>query len=132
FGGSHFVAARREDRQPIVGRDPYLMREDASVDRARLLHFLAGRKVGVDPIYAQRAWIVERDQDVLRGDVRGHVDRPSGQPDRLTVLGERASGGGCAKRGWRVVGPRRAGPGGPAAGTRARVSPCDVRPGVSP
>src|SRR5258705_345719 len=84
-----FVAAGHQNRQSVVRRDAHLVREDTGVDRARLRHFVAGREVGVDPIHAQRARIVERDQDVLRGHGRAHVDRPSGQPDRLAVLGER-------------------------------------------
>ncbi len=130
LGRRAFVAARHQDRQPVVRRDAHLMREDAGVDRARLLHFLAGREVGVDPIHAQRARIVERDQDVLRRDVRGHVDRASVQPDRLTVLGERATGWVDAIRGDVMLGPRRSVAGCAAAGRDVQVSPRDVRPGV--
>jgi len=130
LGRGAFVAARDQDRQPVVRCDAHLMREDASVDRAWLLHFLAGREVGVDPIHAYRARIVERDQDVLRGDVRGHVDRPSGQPDRLTVPGERATGGVDAKRGDVMLGPRRSVSGCAAAGRDVQIPPRDVRPGV--
>ena len=37
LGGGAFVAARYQNRQPIVGRDAHLVGEDAGVDGARLL-----------------------------------------------------------------------------------------------
>jgi hypothetical protein len=130
FGRRAFVAPRHQDRQPVVGRDAHLMREDAGIDRSRLLHFLAGREVGVDPVHAERARIVERDQDVLGGDVRGHVDRPRGQPDRLAMLGEGAADRVDAKRGHVMLGARRSVSGRAAAGRHVQIAPRDVRPGV--
>src|SRR5262249_32033652 len=127
LGRGALVAARHQDRQPVVGRDAHLMREDAGVDRSRLLHFLAGREVGIDSIHAQRARIVERDQDVLRWDVRGHVDRTGGQPDRLAVLGEHATGGVDAKCGDVMLGPRRSVSGCAAAGCDVQIPPREVR-----
>ena len=82
-----FVAARHQNRLPVVGRDAHLVREDAGVDRARLLHLLAGREVLVDAIDAQRARVVERDQDVLRRDVRascGSGASAAGSPRRAS------------------------------------------------
>ena len=41
------MTARDQDRQPIIGADPYLVPVDAGVDRPRLTHFVTGGRVGL-------------------------------------------------------------------------------------
>src|SRR5439155_16601240 len=85
-----FVAARDEHHVLVVGRHAHLVREDRRVYRPRLLHLFARREILVDAIDAQRAGVIERDEDVLRRDVGRHVDRPRRQLDGLAVLRQRA------------------------------------------
>ena len=130
LGGGAFVAAGYQNRQPVVGRHAHLMGEDAGVDRARLLHLFARREVLVDAVDAQRARIVERHQDVLRRNVRGHVDGARRQPYRLAVLGESAARRIDAERGDVMLGPGRAITGSAAAGRDIQIASRCMRPGI--
>jgi hypothetical protein len=73
-GSSAFVAAGHQDREPIVGCRAHLVGEDAGVDRARLRHLVARRKILVDAVDAQCARIVERHQNILGRNVRADMD----------------------------------------------------------
>lgn len=89
--GSAFVAARDEDRQPVVWRHPCLVRVDAGIERFNLGHFLPWRAILVDPVDAQGAWLVEGDQNVFRRDVGGHVDGARRKSDGCSVQRRRAA-----------------------------------------
>src|SRR4051812_18386796 len=69
LGWRALVAARYEDRMPVIRRYAHLMSVDARIDRTGLLHLVAKREILVDAIDAYRTRIVERDQDVLRRNV---------------------------------------------------------------
>ena len=90
FVSGGIVAARDEDRQPVVQADPHLVPIDAGVDRLRLGDLIARRGVRVDPIDPQSARIAEGDEQMLGRDIGGHVDRPGRQRYRLTVRRQRA------------------------------------------
>jgi hypothetical protein len=87
------VTATHQDHLPIIRRRAHLVAEDAEIERSRLWHLLARCPVGVDAIDPQRARVVERDEDELRGNVGRHVDRARRQRDRRTVRGERTARG---------------------------------------
>lgn len=103
-GSSSLVTAGDQNRFPVVGRDAHLMGEYAGVDGAGLFHRFARREVLVDSVNVQGAGIIERNEDVLGRDVRGHVDGPRRQRYRLTVPRERAARRIDAKRGHVMVG----------------------------
>ena len=130
LGGGAFVPAGYQDRQSIVGCHAHLMGEDPGVDGARLLHLFTGREVLVDAIDAQRARIVERYQDILRRDVRGHVDRARRQPYRCTVRRQSTTPRIDAERGDVMFSPGRAITWSAAAGRNIKIASRYVRPGV--
>src|SRR5262245_5572821 len=74
LGWGAFIAARDQDCQSIVGRHAHLVGKDAGVDWTGLSHLLTRREVFVDAIDAHGTRIVERYQDVLRRNVRAHVN----------------------------------------------------------
>ena len=78
---------------------------DAGVNRTGLRHFVSGREVLVDAVDTQRAWIVERHQEMLGRHVRAEVDGTRWQPYRLTVRRERAACRINTKRGDVMLGP---------------------------
>src|SRR5262252_10569650 len=106
------------------------MREDAGVDRARLLDLFAWRKVLVDTVYPHCARIVERNQDILRWNVGACVDGPRRQPYRCAVWRESASCRVDQKRGDVVLGPGRAITGSAAAGRNIEIASRYMRPCV--
>ena len=79
------IAARHEDRQPVVGRHTHLMRENPRVDRPWLLHFLAERGVAIDAVDAQSARIVERHEHILGRDIGRQVNGARWQRNGLAV-----------------------------------------------
>ena len=90
LAGGGVMAARDQNRQPVVEADPHLMPVDAGVDRLALRDLGAGRDVGIDPIDLEAARIAERHQQVARRNVARHVDRPGRQRDRRPVRRQRA------------------------------------------
>src|SRR2546429_5957008 len=102
LAAGRIVAARDEDRQPVVRRDPHLVAVDPGVDRSALRYFLAQHRIAVDPVDPQRARIVERDQHVPGRDVGGDMDRARRQPDRPGLRGGGAPrpGGLIGKGAW--------------------------------
>src|SRR5262245_20684935 len=58
------VAARDQNREPIVRRYAYLVAVHPEVERTRLFDFPTERPVTVDAVDTQRARIVEGDQHV--------------------------------------------------------------------
>ena len=81
------------------------MGKDAGVDRTRLLYLFAGREVRVDAIDVHRARIIERDQNIFRGNVRADVNRARRQPYRRTVRAQSATRRIDGKRGDVMLGP---------------------------
>src|SRR5207249_3368397 len=116
LAAGRIVAARDEDRQAVVRRDPHLVAVDAGVDRTALLHFLAQRRIALDPVDAQRARIVERDQYVPRRDVGRDMDGARRQPYRVAVRREGPRSRTDSKRADVVLRARRPCPGCAAAG----------------
>src|SRR5262249_21003144 len=121
-GRGGFVSAGYQNRQSIVGRHAYLMGEDAGVDRARLFYLFSWRKVLVDAVDAHRAWIVERDQNILRGNVRADVDGARRQPYRRTVRCQSATHRIDGKRGDVMLCPGRAITWSAAAGRNIKIA----------
>ena len=81
------------------------MGEDAGVDRSRLLYLFAWGEVRVDAIDAHCARIVERDENVLRRNVRADVNGARRQPYWRTVRRERATHRVDGKRGDVMLDP---------------------------
>src|SRR5882724_4451213 len=75
FFAHTIIAARYEDRQPVVVCHAHLMREDPGVDRPRLRHFLAECRVAIDAVDSDGARIVERDEYILRRYIGRQVNR---------------------------------------------------------
>ncbi len=130
LGGGAFVAAGHQNRQPVVGRHAHLMREDAGVDGSRLLHLFPGRKVLIDAVDAQRARIVERNQDKFRRDVGADVDGARRQRYRFAMRRQRAARRIDVKRGDVMLGPGFAVTGRAAAGRNVKISSRHMRPGI--
>ena len=83
------IAARHEDRQPVVGSHAHLMREYPGVDGPRLLHFLAECRVAIDAVDSQGARIVERNEHVLGWYIGRQVNWARGQRNGLAVRRQR-------------------------------------------
>jgi hypothetical protein len=75
FFAHAIIAARDEDRQSVVVRHAHLMCVDPRVDRPRLRHFLAERRVAIDAVDSDGARIVERDEHVLGRYIGRQVNR---------------------------------------------------------
>src|SRR5277367_2454700 len=74
LAGFGVVTAGDQDYLAVVGRRTHLMGEDARIDRATLDDLVAGCRIRIDAIHAERTGIVERHQDVLRRYIGRHVD----------------------------------------------------------
>jgi hypothetical protein len=79
------IAARDENGKPVVGRAAYLVRENAEVEIARLLDFLANAAVAVDPVHGQRAGVVVCGQCVAPGRIDTDMKRAMRQRLRRTM-----------------------------------------------
>src|SRR5204862_7520179 len=130
LAAGRIVAARDEDRQPVVRRDPYLVAVDSCVDRTALLHLLAQRRIALDPVDPRRARVVERAQPVPRRDVGGDMDGARRQPYRVAGRREGPRSRIDSKRADVVLRARRPWPGCAAAGGHVQISPGGMRPGV--
>ena len=106
------------------------MSVDAGVDVTRLVHLIAWREVRVDAVDASGTRIVERDQNMLRGNVRRHMDRARRQPYRRTVLRQTAALRIDAQRGDVMLGADRARTWSTAAGRNIKITSRCVRPGI--
>ena len=86
LGRGALVAARHQDRKPVVGRHAHLMGVDAGIDRTGLRHLLARGEILVDAVDPHRTRVVERDQNIFGRNVGAHMDRAHRQADRLAVF----------------------------------------------
>ena len=131
LAGGGVMTARDQDRQPVVEADADLMRVNAGVDRLALCDLGAGRGVRVDAVDLEAARVAEGDQQVVRGNVAGHMDRPGRQRDRSPVRRERAGGAIDAQSADMVlVADKTANARGAVARCDIEVIPRGVRPGV--
>jgi len=124
------MAAADQDYLAIVRRRTHLVREDARIDRARLRDFGARAAIGIDPIDADRAGVVERHQDVARWNIGRHVNRSRRQRDGRSMLAERPRCSIDAQRRHVMIGARRPHPGRAVAGRDIKKLPRCMRPGV--
>ena len=124
-----FIATGDQYHVPVVGRDTHLVRKDTGVDR-RLLDLRTWREIRVDPIDPQRAGVIKGHQQVLRGNVGGHMNRAGRQPDRFSVQAQGATRRVNAVCRHMMIGARRTVARGAAAGGDIKIFSRHMWPAV--
>ncbi len=130
LAGGGVVAARDENHGLVVQPHPYLVRVDAGVYSLSLHDLRTRRRVGVDPINPKSARITERDQQVLGGNIGGHVYRAGWQCDRIAVRRQRPRARVNTERGHVMLVAGRTHPGRAVARRHVKIPPRGVRPRI--